>query len=163
MDATTKFFLLCAYPDLAFDADPKEQKWITVNGAHIPVGEGGELKGKVGKKISPVHKPPTKKSINSLKELEDSSNLWTRQSTMLLNSIKSAKTREETGRTDTLSNSRYDGKGLYIKADSMEKPLLSGLAMRFPKLVETTFTHGNNEARIKDINKLVKAMEETRE
>ncbi len=48
MDNVTKFFLLCAYPDLALDA---ENKWITINGTHVQVGEGGELKGKVGQKI----------------------------------------------------------------------------------------------------------------
>ena len=29
-----------------------EEKWITINGAHVQLGEGGELKGKAGQKIS---------------------------------------------------------------------------------------------------------------
>lgn len=28
-----------------------KEKWITINGTHIPVGEGGNLQGKVGNKI----------------------------------------------------------------------------------------------------------------
>lgn len=48
---------------LAFDA--AEQKWITVNGAHIPVGEGGELEGKVGKKIQSGAKYDIKSMRNS--------------------------------------------------------------------------------------------------
>lgn len=46
MDSTTKFFLLCAYPDLAFD------DWITIKGTHVETDENGELKGAVGQKIA---------------------------------------------------------------------------------------------------------------
>ncbi len=56
MDATTKFFLLCAYPDLALD-----DKWITVKpngpdakGAHMLIGEGGEVKAGAGGKFNGV-------------------------------------------------------------------------------------------------------------
>ncbi len=45
MDATTKFFLLCAYPDLALD------DWITIKGTHVETDESGNLKGAIGNKI----------------------------------------------------------------------------------------------------------------
>ncbi len=56
MDATTKFFLLCAYPDLAFDG------WITVNGAHVETDKDGSLKGSVGAKISGGNNAPKKQT-----------------------------------------------------------------------------------------------------
>ena len=31
--------------------DADDQQWITINGTHVPVGEGGELKGAVGSKV----------------------------------------------------------------------------------------------------------------
>ncbi len=72
MDNVTKFFLLCAYPDLAFD-----DHWITVKpngpdakGAHMLIGEGGEVKagagGKFnGKKISEIPRTFSKQSTPS--------------------------------------------------------------------------------------------------
>ncbi len=54
MDATTKFFLLCAYPDLALD-----DRWITVKpngpdakGRPALIGEGGEIKAGMGGKFN---------------------------------------------------------------------------------------------------------------
>lgn len=63
---------LCRSSGMAFD-----DKWITVNGAHIPVGKGGKLQGKTGQKISSVNqeksvpeqsKEQIQKYITSLKE-----------------------------------------------------------------------------------------------
>ena len=48
--ALRSYFSRRPMPPLAMDADG-EQKFITANGAHIPVGEKGELKGKAGKAI----------------------------------------------------------------------------------------------------------------
>jgi len=63
----------------------------------------------------------------------------------------------------TLTQDDY-GKGwysddcLYIKADPWEKPYFRGFETKYPDLIRTTLTHGNNEIIIPDINKMVKAM-----
>ena len=55
------------------DAD---EKWITINGAHVMVDDGGNLKGKVGKKIQASQKKtksgsaPAKTSSTSYREME---------------------------------------------------------------------------------------------
>ncbi len=59
MDATTKFFLLCAYPDLALD------DWITIKGTHVETDEGGNLKGAVGQKIAASKKASSNPSYLS--------------------------------------------------------------------------------------------------
>ena len=65
------------------DAKKDEIEWITVNGAHIPIDENGDLKGKVGDEIErhakeaegsePKKEPVTKNRVNKkLNEIADS-------------------------------------------------------------------------------------------
>jgi hypothetical protein len=52
----------------------------------------------------------------------------------------------------------YTDHGLYYLCYSDEAPYFRGLQTKYPSLIETTLTHGNNEIKIPDINKLVNAM-----
>jgi hypothetical protein len=46
---------------------------------------------------------------------------------------------------------------IYVRVQNgFDKRVLAGLASRFEKLIDCKFTHGLNECRIIDINKLVK-------
>ena len=47
---------------VVFDVDDPEG-WSTVNGAHIPLGEGGEAEGKVGEKIKDAGHESHKKAL----------------------------------------------------------------------------------------------------
>jgi hypothetical protein len=50
---------------------------------------------------------------------------------------------------------------IYVKVQhDFDKKILAGLSSRFGKLIECTFTHGLNECRILDINKLTKLLAE---
>jgi hypothetical protein len=94
------------------------------------------------------------------KRLENWEN-WTatpyvRQSTLLENVVRRAECCERQG--DPTTGAHYTDDCLYTRAAASEKPLFCGLYTRFPKWIEVTFTHGLNEVRILDINKLVKAM-----
>ena len=50
-------------------------------------------------------------------------------------------------------------RGIFIRSMEGDKPTFLGLASLFPGLMCATFTLGLNEVNIKDINKLVKAMQ----
>jgi hypothetical protein len=60
---------------------------------------------------------------------------------------------------DDYSKGFYADNCLYIKVKSWEKPYFRGFQTRYPSLIQTTLTHGNNEIIIPDINKMVKAMD----
>lgn len=59
---------------------------------------------------------------------------------------------------DDYSKGFYTDNHLYIKAQPWEKRYFSGFGTKYPRLIQTTLTHGNNEIIIPDINKMVKAM-----
>jgi hypothetical protein len=52
----------------------------------------------------------------------------------------------------------YGEDGLYIIVAPWEKPILRGLYSEYESLIACTFTHGNNQCVIKDINALSKRM-----
>lgn len=59
---------------------------------------------------------------------------------------------------DDCSKGFYTNDSLYIKAKPWEQPYFRGFETKYPNLIRTTLTHGNNEIVIHDINKMVKAM-----
>lgn len=52
----------------------------------------------------------------------------------------------------------YTDDGLFYQCYENEKPLFRGFETRYPKLIETTLTHGLNQIKIPDVNKFVKTM-----
>jgi 5'-deoxynucleotidase YfbR-like HD superfamily hydrolase len=83
---------------------------------------------------------------------------FVRAATLLEHTVKSAERFEKTGDPCTIISAFYADDCLYVKADESDKPPFRGLSCRFPRLIETALTHGLNEVRILDVNKLVKAM-----
>ena len=59
---------------------------------------------------------------------------------------------------DDYNKGFYTENHLYIKVAEWEKRYFRGFETKYPKLIQTTLTHGNNEIIIPDINKMVKAM-----
>lgn len=79
--------------------------------------------------------------------------------TLLEHIVKSANRYEKTGDYNSLFRASYHPDCLYyLASDEREKRILRGLASWNEKLIECTLTHGLNECRILDINKLVKRM-----
>lgn len=83
---------------------------------------------------------------------------YTRVATLLEYIVKAADRYEKTGDYNRLYRAVYLPDCLHYMAYTDEKPFFAGLSTRFPSLVDCTFTAGNNECRILDINKLVKAI-----
>lgn len=82
----------------------------------------------------------------------------TRVATLLEDIVKRVEYAEKHGDTSNLYSAHYTDEALYFKAYESDKPYLRGLYTRYPSLIECTFTHGNSQCCILDINKLVKAM-----
>lgn len=85
----------------------EKEKWITVNGAHIPIGEGGNLQGKTGNKIEKDCNTAekVKKTIDALKRIQSGEEEVTVQS--LRNDL------EEYGGTNDITFMKGDaGKGV---------------------------------------------------
>ena len=85
-----------------------------------------------------------------------SGNRFVRACTLLETIIAEAERYERNEHPDAWAF--YTPECLYCKAYETDKPPLRGLHSLFPRMIEVSFTHGLNEVRILDINKLVKAM-----
>jgi len=80
---------------------------------------------------------------------------YVRLSTLIEAIIKQAEQVEKGWECD---RALYTDTGLFYQCYEDEKPLFRGFETRYPKLIETTLTHGLNQIKIPDVNKFVKVM-----
>ncbi len=116
MDATTKFFLLCAYPGLAFD------DWVTIKGAHVETDEGGNLKGAAGQKIASSR---TKKQsiVNQTqhKNYQIGRARYAKGMNVINTPSKDGYKSPEARLADAVANGRFSGReGGYIMSDTQK-------------------------------------------